>query len=62
QVAAVRFVRRKAAEPWLGILIPDPTGSSTKHRFLFQKIPCSEDIRDYTFPSFSKVGRQGRRL
>ncbi|CAM9149816.1 unnamed protein product [Ascophyllum nodosum] len=55
QVALVRFVKRKNSEPWLGVLIPDPTGVVSHPRWLFQKLPFSEDVRDYTFPSFSKA-------
>lgn len=56
KVAIVRFVRRKNSEPWLGVLIPDTTGAATMHpRWLFHKLPFSEDVRDYTFPSFAKV-------
>lgn len=46
-------MRRKGADPWLGFLMPDSTGVVAQERFLFQKLPFSEDIRDFTFPSFA---------
>lgn len=55
----MRFVRpssgRSGSEPWFGVLIPDTSGVSQQARFIFQKLPFSEDLRDYTFPSFEKV-------
>lgn len=58
QVAIVRFVRPvnrgAVAEPWMGVLMPDDTSVSQQERLVFQKLPYSEDLRDFTFPSFQK--------
>lgn len=51
----MRFVRRFGAEPMLGVLMADSTRVAPQERFLFQRLPFSEDLRDYTFPSFKKV-------
>lgn len=56
KVFVVRFVRRKGAEPWLAILIPDTTGVAPAARLLLQKIPFIEDVRSFNFPSLTKVG------
>eukprot|EP00752_Nemacystus_decipiens_P011639 g10334.t1 len=53
-VLVVRFVRRKGAEPWLAILIPDTTGVAPTARLLLQKIPFIEDVRSFNFPSLTK--------
>lgn len=49
-------MRRKGAEPWLAILIPDMTGIAPTARLLLQKIPFIEDVRSFNFPSLAKVG------
>lgn len=62
KVIVVRFVRRKGAEPWLGILVPDTTGVAPTERLLLQKIPFIEDVRSFNFPSLTKVWRRRGKL
>ena len=48
-----RFVRRKDADPELGVL--NPHVSTEQHYLVYNKLPFSEDLRRYRFASFSNT-------
>jgi hypothetical protein len=48
---AVRFVRRKDAQPEVGMLVGE-VSHPKQHFLVYNKVPYTEDVRPFAFPSF----------
>lgn len=68
QVGIVRVVKKDNAEPFLGCMQPTGpstgTGAGLGTGFIIQRLPFSEDVRAYIFPSLNpyRVGEQRVKL
>lgn len=51
------FVRKKGANPELGVLVPDVSDPERPY-LVYNKLPFFEDYRDYAFSSFKHPARK----
>ncbi len=55
QVALVRFVKRENGDPFLAALMPTDDESDDSC-LLVHRLPCCEDVREYSYPSLISFG------
>eukprot|EP01038_Epipyxis_sp_PR26KG_P008952 gene8952-12072_t len=53
QVGLVRFVKKENADPYLGAIMPSDDINDNMS-LLLHRLPCKEDMRDYSFPPLTK--------